>query len=87
MCQIWNVKWSSSETLAKEALVSAMAAGEHRYEDSYFMKHARDNNRNEKYLEESRAKKLKTNGSIASVTATSLSSGKATKDTIDSKLQ
>ena len=77
MCQIWNVKWSSSETLAKEALVSAMAAGEHRYEDSYFMKHARDNNNNEKYLEESRAKKLKTNGS----------SGKATKDTIDSKLQ
>ena len=87
MCQIWNVKWSSSETLAKEALVSAMAAGEHRYEDSYFMKHARDNNKNEIYLEESRAKKLKTNGSIASVTATSLSSGKATKDTIDSKLQ
>mmetsp|Transcript_5909 Transcript_5909/g.14016 ORF Transcript_5909/g.14016 Transcript_5909/m.14016 type:complete len:447 (+) Transcript_5909:61-1401(+) len=34
ICQVWNVQWSSSANLVKEMA----AAGEHRYEDSYFLK-------------------------------------------------
>ena len=59
MCQVWNVQWSSSEALAKQA-AGVMAAGEHRYEDSYFMKHGRDNN--DVKSQESQAKRFKTNG-------------------------
>lgn len=34
ICKVWDVQWSSSANLAKEMA----AAGEHRYEDSYFLK-------------------------------------------------
>ena len=69
MCQVWNINWASSETLAKEVAATTMTAGEHRYEDSYFMKHDRDNN--DKHLEESQAKKLKSNGSVEAKPTTS----------------
>ena len=62
MCQVWNVKWASSEELMREVAPSTMAAGEHRYEDSYFMKHDRESD--DKHLEGSQAKKLKSNGSV-----------------------
>ena len=62
MCQVWNVNWPSSEALMREVAPSTMAAGEHRYEDSYFMKHDRDNS--DKHLEGSQAKKLKSNRAV-----------------------
>lgn len=81
MCQVWNINWASSETLAKEFAATTMAAGEHRYEDSYFMKHDRDNDY--KHLGESQAKKLKSNGSVEakSTTNSTKNSDTAEKET------
>jgi hypothetical protein len=35
MCQVWNVEWSQANYL--KSSVQALAPGEHRYEDSYFL--------------------------------------------------
>jgi hypothetical protein len=84
MCQVWNVQWSSSATLAKE-----MAPGEHRYEDSYFLKRDKANGQVEQ-LQAKRSKNLETseeessNGlSTPMVASTPLRSDKITKDAKD----
>jgi tRNA-dihydrouridine synthase 2 len=57
MCQVWNVEWSSAQHQGQS---EPLAAGEHRYEDSYFLKREP----NGEGQEESQAKKrIKTDAS------------------------
>jgi hypothetical protein len=84
MCQVWNVQWSSSANLAKE-----MAPGEHRYEDSYFLKRDKANGQVEQ-LQAKRSKFLETskdensNGLSTPIVASApLRDDKITKDAKD----